>query len=282
MDPLSSTFHLFPMLPRELRYLIWKFALPDSRVVELSLAGKHNPESGLRGMYDRERSWYWRSTSSGCLVFPLLCTTHEARDVALGSYQVLAAFDQSQAPWRRSYLDYLRDKLYFSKQSYEHFLDVRTGLFKYLRCSPVRPDKIRSLAISSKGPYWWGDTERSLQQFTDPEDREVAIQYLASVFEIFTALDEFMLVIDGRSARFEGPDELVEPNSEFKDFYCANSREQFLEWIPGIVEDLKSQQPNLKIPPVRLALLINGRDTANVQRRWDYHSSNCYFWPPQH
>lgn len=75
-----ETFTLFPKLPIELRLKIWKYALPNSRVVEVMLSGDGSQRQG-------HMLYIFRSTASQEFSTWLLKTCQTSRKVFLESYR---------------------------------------------------------------------------------------------------------------------------------------------------------------------------------------------------
>lgn len=106
--------------------------------------------------------------------------------------------------------------------------------------------------------------------------RDDNIEFLATTFQQFPQLETLKLVIDGRQPAFNGPVEFVEPSPEFEDFHKAGGRVVASAWIEGLLADLKISQSALKICPVQISLLMNGKSTSELELRWDYYHACCY------
>ncbi|KAE9376171.1 hypothetical protein N431DRAFT_454737 [Stipitochalara longipes BDJ] len=101
----SAEFILFPKFSKEIRDMIWKFAIPGPRVVNIFLRQCKTPEQRLHP----EKPIRPKAES----VTPaMLHTCRESRQIALQSYQ--PAFEEFLRE-RPVYFDWSRDYLYFDE-----------------------------------------------------------------------------------------------------------------------------------------------------------------------
>jgi len=254
---VPSTFLAFALLPKELRTAIWQASFPDPRTVEIFLRNRGNPSREIKWDYDRREVWDWMTTSA-FVVPTLVFVCREAREVFLQSYKILNIWDESGSVRSKFYFGYSRDVFYLSTDSSERLLETFNGRFACFGAHnfPIAPKHTRFLAVNSKGPHAWvaaGFT--GFRQFSNPGGRQLAIDYLRSILQIFENLVDLFLVIDGRSIEFEGHDELVSPTEEHRDFYAEDGLERYCEWISTIADELKRSNPSSKSPLIRLRLL---------------------------
>jgi hypothetical protein len=124
----SREFTLFPKLPPELRDMVWKFTLPDPRILNLLC---HRPTHN-----DQEPILFSRDAVSKANVngvaTPLLHTCSRSRQIALGRYE-RAFNDLLDHP---IYFDWERDTVYMKlKASFAAF----TGGWRRLARTPTPP-----------------------------------------------------------------------------------------------------------------------------------------------
>ncbi len=253
-------FHVFPALPTELQLQIWKLALPGPQLLEpMSMYWEETVQ-------DKDSKWVW-ATCNRSISPALLHVSRQAREVALEFYKPTNVWDQSQFPWTRVYVDYSKDIFHFS---YSIYLDLLRS-FRSLQTPPIQPDETRFFSIVSGSFYsYW----------SDEENQEVAVNRLQPVLDQFRNLQQLILVIDGRDASFEGPDDLVEPTEQYEDYYQLGGRTLMLERTKLLEKELKKRNADLKVPPLRLKLLINGQEASDRERRWDYSGADCLVCAP--
>lgn len=68
---------------------------------------------------------------------------------------------------------------------------------------------------------------------------EESTWHFTRVFQGFLRLREFIFVLDGSDDGFSGPDELVEPTSDFEDFYNKDGRMCYIERVAELAEILR-------------------------------------------
>jgi len=277
LDSMNSqlvTFNCFPQLPREIRLQIWEFALPDPRFIELVPRNIKYPDTPIWWTRWSGSKWVWTTVNPPPV---LLNVSHEARNICLQSYESTSVWYQSQGPLRKTYVDYAKDTFYCSVESFNALQDSLIGRISSLQVAPINLASVRALSIEIRQAHPWSGLP-GIQH--DLGGKEISADYLASLFELFPALEELLLVIDGRNPRFDGPAELVEPTEAYKDYYEENGREMMMERIVKLVEEVKSAKTYLKIPLIRLNLFINGRDTPCLEHRWRYRYGLCRFGSP--
>ncbi|KAK0103856.1 hypothetical protein ONS96_004965 [Cadophora gregata f. sp. sojae] len=185
--------------------------------------------------------------------------------------------NQSNLTRHPMYIDYSKDTIFISRYTQDQLRDVLLGYYQAVRFTNWRL-KVRNLAMSlavlKKSRY----SRVALfpgPEPADPNGYEEATRYLANVIRMFPKLHDLSFVIDGRNPGFGGNVEIVEASSEHEDYDVVGGRDLASAWIPQVFENLKTVLSDGKIPSVRVALLINGRDTPNLERRWSYLRIRC-------
>jgi hypothetical protein len=259
-------FYLFSQLPTELRLKVWKYALPGPRLVELTVQSPERPdiEYGTTQSSAQNLRWLWVINNAKSPA--LLYVSHEAREVALGSYEATGAWEPSFRPWRKAYINYSADTLYFSALTYRALLFSRRGAHSKFDKKSINLSRIRSLALAS-----WP----RIRQSVEPILRTEAVHLLQFVLKSCQGLEELFLTMDGRVSIFEGPDRLEEPTERYPDYSDGVTKEKMLKLIDEMVEEAQELEPTVKLPLVRLKLLMNGPDTLAVERRWFYGRGCC-------
>lgn len=278
-NPIAvQTFHLFTLLPTELRLKIWKLALPGPRVVEVTVKSPERPEVeyGTSQGNAPNLRWFWiiKGTSPA-----LLYVNHEARDVTLESYETPGAWDTNFSPWRRAYMDYKVDTLYLSTLLYKALLFSRKGSYSKFDTQSIDLHKVQSLALDS----WL-----RMRQSEEPGLRAEGVSLLQFVFKVTPGLKELLLVMDGRTTVFNGPDRLVDPTDKFPDYIdllnkqkmitASSNKQKMLQLVDDVVKDtteLLPMQTASVIPQIKLMLLINGPENPPIERRWFYGRNCC-------
>ncbi|TGO52665.1 hypothetical protein BCON_0137g00280 [Botryotinia convoluta] len=128
--PVKTKFRRFPELPAELRLRIWKFALPDSRIVLLQADHRfiefREPkpkEKHLLPFYNKNSRLSYRHVStlkSGHRVPAMLSTCIESRRLALKNYKIMfSILDDGYSGFARTYFDCSVDILYLNAKTFE-------------------------------------------------------------------------------------------------------------------------------------------------------------------
>jgi hypothetical protein len=232
-DSPATEFHLFPRLPKELRLEIWKHSLPGPRIVDVSCTSQ---------------LWHWTTDESSPIHLEV---NHEARAVALRSYERAPIWEYGRVPWMRTFVDYSRDFFYFHE---EDFLDLFDDIGQRDASgviSPIRAEKTRFLVASvNRGQSWF---ECFLDRNRSPGSIDSAVKYLAPILEVFTALEMLVFVMDeGGSERFD--DEF----GKFKDIMDADAEWDDECWVdelclgaPSPLQQLRRQYPHLQVPKIQ-------------------------------
>ncbi|TGO16261.1 hypothetical protein BTUL_0030g00480 [Botrytis tulipae] len=165
--PVKANFQRFPKLPAELRLRIWKFALPDSRIVLLQADNRfiefREPkpkEKHLLPFYNKNSRPSYRHVStlkSGHRVPAMLWTCIESRRVALKYYKIMfSILDDGYSGFARTYFDCSVDILYLNAKTFETPLEdpvdyqtqFENGLKSMDRAQLAR---VQNLCITSEG-----------------------------------------------------------------------------------------------------------------------------------
>jgi hypothetical protein len=197
MDNQLTNFPLFSSLPSELRFRIWKYELPDPRVVVLSFQKKipdvmrdyaaepqdpsdeeedkdgdddygENDENEEDDQHEEKDEWICTTQISSTFTLPMRMVNHEARKFALESYEPTKVYYETEEDrqnkdysWNRSrtYFDYVRDTVYISGH-YHHALP------EIFASVPLQVRKIRPLGglgesfYEQFGPRWTAPRQR--------------------------------------------------------------------------------------------------------------------------
>ncbi|PVH74001.1 hypothetical protein DL98DRAFT_40963 [Cadophora sp. DSE1049] len=272
-----QTFHPFPLLPKELRMEIWKLALPDPRITELSFMCTDDPLRLPRRYRRTSRgAWSWMATATP-ITFPLIHINVEARAYALSTYELCGIPNQSDPTRHPMYIDFSKDTIFITREAQDRLGEVLVGNYRGVRFTNWR-SKVRNLAVPlavlRKSQY----SRAALIPGpgpADPNGYEEATQYLAATIRTFPNLQDLSLVIDGRNSGFGGDVEMIEPTSEHEDYEVSEGRELASCWIPEVLEKLKMLSPDVAIPSVHVSLMTNGHDTPELERRWNYLRARC-------
>ena len=110
----------------------------------------------------------------------------------------------------------------------------------------------------------------------DPNGFDEATRYLDTTIRTFPNLKDLSLVIDGRNSGFDGDAEIVESTSQHEDYEVPEGRKLASSWIPEVLDRMQREESSeIRLPSVRLALLANGEETPELQRRWNYLRARC-------
>lgn len=140
----------------------------------------------------------------------------------------------------------------------------------------------KNLGSLLKGPWTWDPpTYPGVKRLSSPDGLKDASTFFAKVFSVFPILQDFKLVVEGRNSDLGGSVEITQPSSDHEDFYDSSVREIASRRIPGALNRLKTEFPNLHQPRVYLALLTNGNNSEVLERRWDYLHVFCRFSEPE-
>lgn len=140
---------------------------------------------------------------------------------------------------------------------------------------------MRNLAVSSLLPHTWPRHKfYGVQQFHNPGGWELAFKVLAPIFSLFPKLASFRLTIDGRRRGPEAPHVIVDATEEYFDYYQEDGRDDYVEWVTRIGEELRMKHPRLRIPSFGLGLLMDEEPVQDFERRWDYACVTCRFCIP--
>lgn len=252
-------FHLFPKLPHELRLEIWRFALPPPRVVELRPTGR----AGKRR--------FWITDTSPPV---LLRVCHEAREVALGSYSPVSAWNQTRPVLTRAYIAYSKDIVYLSdswcKRLWENIIYSKIGDI------PVALDKVQYFAVDCDrrvaGYSPWSrilTTGAEGPAFLQNDmSRQNAVRFVVSFLTYFQNLKHFLLVADKRRTLQEGMDELLEPTDAYETCCEKSLREIRAENFPALLEEVQARNPNLNIPSIQFKILIKSGQISVLGHRF--------------
>ena len=271
-------FHCFSKLPKEIRQEIWRFALPEPRFIELTARNQERPHRIYRRA-GKATEVLWTALSPPLL---LLNVNHEARQTTLESYEPSAAWDQSATPWRRAYVNYSKDVLYFTADSLQALLHFLNGDAAPQMLVPLNLAKVSTLSVEARFGHRYCENRRTLQPSDDCRGRSRAIRNLGALFATFPKLKRLLFVIDGRDSGFGGPDHLVKATEEHEDYSLPNGREAMMHWTSQLIEEVGSRNPGLLVPAVGLSLLVNGsgHSEAHLERRWDYSRAECEVHSP--
>ena len=269
-DMQLGTFHPFPLLPKELRLEIWKLALPDPRVIELSLLRSDYPLRLPQRYYRASRGAWWWVASASPTTFPLIRTNAEARSIALASYERCEILNRNDTVRHPMYINFSKDTIFVTRDAVDDLKEVLVGSHRRVRFMNWRT-KVRNLALPLDILERPGYLRAALipgPEPADPKGFKEATRYIADIVRTFPGLKDLSLVIDARNPGFGGDAEIIESTSEHEDYEEPEGRELASSWIPEVLAGLASESSDVQLPSVRLALLINGRDTPELERRW--------------
>ncbi|KAG4422244.1 hypothetical protein IFR04_004624 [Cadophora malorum] len=280
----NVAFTVFSLLPKELRLEIWKRALPEPRLIEMTFIDREWPLRRLLTRRDQPGAWVWVATTND-ISLPLLRVNAEARSLTLGSYTLVQICTQTHSIGQQIYIDFYRDTIYFARYSQERLFDVLDGRFAEIQHTGMLTSKARSLAINlgslSKGPWNWDpDTYPGVEHLSSAEGRTDASKLFVKMFRSFPKLRELFVVVDGRHPDLGGSVEIARPSSDQEDFYEPAGQDIAKRWIPEALNKVREISPDLHQPRVALAVLTNGSNSAILERRWDYLHACCRFREP--
>jgi 2EXR family len=281
-----STFHHFSGLPKEIRLQIWKYAMPPPRLIEFRFINKEDPSIRDHYGWFRKGDWTWKTSSAP---HPsLLGVSSEARKVVLEFYRCVSICDKKTRDSVRIYIDFERDTILLPRLAFDCLVDIVEECNRRVReyLVPGWASSIRNVAIITQGhrsvlrdltmsPFvgLFAASDKAKWQQSD-------VNFLVSVFEHFPRLKWLLLVIDGRMPDTGAPFKLVEPTAAYEDRYEENGRSKALDWVQQLQHDLRAKGLTPRDICVELSLLINGEDTPELERRWDYYHACCRFYAP--
>jgi hypothetical protein len=283
----DTKFHLFPLLPKELRLDIWNLAFcAESRVIEPHFTHKDYPTPSL-AFYGvlKWRSYSTASDPPGSVIWtsqaitapPLLFVCHESRDFLSGSYQKVNICDQSSQPWQNTYVNWSNDTIYVSP----HDLEMLHRTATTQRALWI--NEVRNLAVQAGGKRISGipRTTRYTRylNLSNNYSQDTAVLHIMWLAITFPSLRQITVILDGRHESFCGSTELFEPTPEFEDHLHTDGRTMALQRILDLEEHLWVQKPKLINLQIRLGVLINGRFSSELERRWIYSAGGCLFVP---
>jgi hypothetical protein len=274
MEQPFSKFTCFKRLAPELRLKIWEDALPEPRIIDLQLLNEHGEQlSDLRSS-----GWQWCYTSRKNNLEALSQTNHEARDVYLKSYQKTDILEQLGGFSRKFYIDFSRDIFYPNSRLYRsssRALDSEVARGFLARPNSAWTYKTTLLAVHPSTLSKIFDYGHLMGSMGLMAARGRATEFLLHTFLEFPKLQHLRVVIDGRNKVFSGPHEIVEPSEANEDYVYFGCRAVIQAGFADFLKHLKEQNPEISIPKTELALIINGKDTAKWERRWDYRYMSC-------
>ncbi|KAI9642067.1 hypothetical protein NHQ30_009938 [Ciborinia camelliae] len=161
--PVATNFRRFRELPTELRLRIWRFALPDQRIVLLKPCdiwikeeqSNTNRERQLPDDHQENQVPTYRHVSIFASEHPIptmLSACGESRMVALEHYELLfSCCDdfQDRLAFARTYFDCSVDILYLNLETFAHYALEYDGMFEngLENMDPDHLSKIQNLAI---------------------------------------------------------------------------------------------------------------------------------------
>ena len=250
-----SQFHLFFKLPYELRLEIWRLALPPPRMVELR-------KSGMA----RKRKKFWISDICPPI---LLRVCHEAREIALESYQSISAWHQTRPLLTKSYIDYSKDIFCLPAWSYKKSL--YNAISSGIEGAPIAFDKVRYFAVifdqfTTQHNQWSHEGSALLENYVI---RRKAVRFLTSIFIHFRNLKQLLLVTHQSPELQEGMDELLEPTDAPKNSREKRIRETAIEEMSGLLEEVQARNTNLTFPSIDFKILTRSQYTPLPERGCD-------------
>ncbi|KAE9368099.1 hypothetical protein N431DRAFT_429311 [Stipitochalara longipes BDJ] len=289
----SLTFHLFPLLPKELRLQIWTHALPPPQVLDLALTHRERGDEGRI----LNRGWValcnW-TTKTPPEHSQLPYVNQEARQVFLDSHVQTSISDQAiPSLGRHVWIDYSRDTLYFTKRNGTNLSRWFAGQFEQGGPHPppkallLEFSKVHHIAIDwpslgffhreSHPPPWTNSIVARIRQLCHycPELEELSLVIDARDLDLIRK-EEFTTV-DDRAPIVRGKGQLVDATMQTCNQGGVIVRgEAMLE--PSVLEPLagalKERSPDLNLPTLRLKLFIGDRPPEKL-RKWDLYAGTC-------
>jgi hypothetical protein len=200
--------------------------------------------------------WDWTTDGSSPVHFEV---NREARAVALWSYERAAIWEYCRSPWlRRTFIDYSKDILYFHEEDFLDLFDDLSQRDPSWATSPARLEKANFLAVSvNRGQSWLACF---LGRDRRPGSIDDAVQYVAPILEVFTALKTLVFVMDEGGSGSLGDiygelKEIMDADAEWDDECWLD------EWYLGAQSPfsvMKRQHPHLRVPKVQFRRSIDG------------------------
>ena len=291
----SQTFHLFPLLPKELRLQIWKHALPTPQILDLALTHRERGNEGkiLGPGWVGLCNWTTKTPPS----HPQLpYVNQEARGVFLDSYTRTSISDQAiPSLGRHVWIDHSRDTLYFTKRNGINLSRWFTGQFEQGGPHPpakallLEFEKVRHIAIDWLSPRdarevqkknpapWMFSTIGRIRQLCHycPELEECS--FVIDARHLDLAYEKEEATIEGRVPAVRGKVRLVDATIQTCNQGGVIVRGEAMldpSVLKSLVHTLKERNLDLNVPMLRLKLFVGDRPPRKL-RKWDLHAGSC-------
>jgi len=297
--PRAATFELFPDLLPELRLEIWAHALPPENIIELAITHKNRSRYPRLALLQTgsASTWHIKTVPESSI---LRIVNHEARQVFLSHYsRTFIRDDPKFMRARPVWIDYRRDTIHFSKSNVDRLIRCITGEkvdggnFPLHARFPFDFSKIRYIAAEWPPLGAFHGEEEGEQIIESPQD---IVRDLVQLFELFPRLEEYAVVIDGRDLDFAWEEEFTADAEgrlpDLRNMWSGSLVDATVEncevggvilrgtsmltpdaFVP-LVEAIRKQKPGVRIPELKMKLLINDRRPEKV-RSWDLFAGTC-------
>lgn len=279
MEQPPPTFTCFGLLAPELRLKIWEDALPEPRIIDLKLLAEplsiYNPKPKIE---------YWVSTSPSINHEVLSKVNREARNVYFKSYRRTDILEQLGEFTRPVYIDFSRDILCRNCSIYDDFSswwlpEIIRNILAGLNDEWVHETELLTLHPAALNTNSWIYNSMMVGMMKDHESRQRAVQCLLNILQEFPKLQHLRFIIDGRHNKSSGMHKIVEPSETFPDRFDNEHKDLALMAFADFLKHVKEQHPEVGLPKIELALIIDVEDNAeaNWRRVWDYDNMICGF-----
>lgn len=264
----SIAFALFQHLPKEIRDMIWNYALPEQQIIEVYL-DYQNP-SNSHGECQARRMWV---TDLRRATISLLYVNREARNIVSESYERIPFSDKKQnkqpPKYRYFWINLQKDVILLRGKpalslSFHPSRDL--GLPYEWFC------RIQNFGLHAKGyESCWGRDHH----FLIPEFADLSLTIMSSFYVRFPSVKNLSFIIDGRDLQTDGPEMLLKPEMIKAAQDKESGREKALEFLASMRTLLETKHSDLKIPEMHIRLLAYGQNTGKFQRHWNYRKGRC-------
>lgn len=279
------TFEPFARLPKELRLRVWSLSFPDSRIIDLRIVdGEDNKISHNR--QPGSGHWHWASAPNSTPL-PQLLVNHEARNVVLKSYQKTEIREHEGRLWKPAFIDFTRDVLALNWYRCEPIrqLSMGTDFTEHIVSPWMSQTRNLAVRVSTILNNGWNLYHADIAQWTTkcntPAGRKDGVRGVLTIIEHFPMLKQLKLIcMDAREKKFPGPDQIIEPPEAYTNHCEPHERMHTIVAVEFVLNDVRAQHPDLKLPDVKLAALINGGYDEELKRRWGFDYAKSSFVDP--